>query len=137
MSHFGTNIYYTQTCTGTSARMGHPILALVPVWGRCQFGVTTLLLSSSTGRPVPALGATRSLFEPSSSTGHPMLARCQYGDVRVPVPALDEKSVPVPALGRCQHGDQHICSTPLWHRLSAGTGTVIGPSSGTGTFTSP
>jgi hypothetical protein len=47
----------TQTFTSTSARMGHPILALVPLWGQCQYGVTRLLSSSSTGHPVPALGA--------------------------------------------------------------------------------
>jgi hypothetical protein len=43
--------------SGTSAIIGHPILALVPIWGGCQFGVTTLSTSSSTGHPVPALGA--------------------------------------------------------------------------------
>ena len=70
LSHDGAQSHYIVMClqhhdrvsSKIIARMGRPILALVPVLDRCQFGVTRLLSSSSTGHPVLALGATCSHF---------------------------------------------------------------------------
>ncbi len=80
-----------------SANTGRPILAPVPVWDKCQYGVSMLWPSDGTGRPVLALHLC---LAPSSRTGTPYWHQYQYGDIHIPVPALGD---PVPALGQCQH----------------------------------
>ena len=125
-SDFKLHTYVPQQCqhaapqTGTSVGLGRPMLALVPQWGQCQFGVSRRKSSSSTGRPVPARGAQfqhrtcqNHIFGPRSSTGRPVVARCLNGAVGVPVPARGENAVPVPARAKCLFGAQHTYCVTL------------------------
>ncbi len=90
----------------------------VPCWNWCRNGMVPVWVfrnqtrfwnwasSFKTGRPVSKLLESQNYIEPSSgtgssssSTGCPILARCRFGNVGVPVPELDD-----PELERCQNG---------------------------------
>jgi hypothetical protein len=63
-----------------------PVLALVPKWDECQFGISGMKPGSGTRRPVSKLGEWQNHVTPSSCTGPsssstacPKLAWCWFG----------------------------------------------------------